>query len=116
GRGAEGQGGCERRHYGLGKPVGEVLGAVDGELEILLSIDLIEPIDRRREERGADRGVLERQRNVGCFVKSAARSYPAVPHLEPAPRLLVARLDLRHQVTLPQAKAEFLVPTRLQLH
>src|ERR1700738_1375392 len=35
------------QHDGLREPVGEVLWPVDGELEVLLRIDLVEPIDRR---------------------------------------------------------------------
>ena len=47
------------RHQRLREPVGEVLRPLDAEDEILLRVDLIEPVDRRGEQRGADRRVLE---------------------------------------------------------
>ena len=71
-------------HQGLREPIGEVLGAFDAEDEILLRVDLIEPIDRRRQQRRADRGVLERQRDVGLRVQAGARLDPAVAQLDPA--------------------------------
>src|SRR5262249_56458399 len=37
-------------HDGLREPVGEILRTIDGELEILLRIDLVEPVDERHEQ------------------------------------------------------------------
>ena len=39
------------QHQGLGEPVGQIFRAVDGEIEILLRVDLVEPIDRRHQQR-----------------------------------------------------------------
>jgi hypothetical protein len=41
--------GRQRRHHGLGPPVGEVIAAVDREVEILLGVDLIKPVPQGRD-------------------------------------------------------------------
>ena len=52
----------------------EVLGPVDRELEILLGVDLVEPVDRRHQQVGAERGVLERERDVGVAAQPIPES------------------------------------------
>ena len=51
-------------HQGLGEPVGQVLAPLDPEDEILLRVDLGEPVDRRGQQLGAPGRVLERQLDV----------------------------------------------------
>src|SRR5206468_7271892 len=47
-------------HDGLREPVGEILRPFEGELEILLRVDLVEPVDWRHEKTDTARGGLER--------------------------------------------------------
>ena len=61
-------------HQGLREPVGQVLRTVDAEHKILLRVDLIEPVDRRRQQRRADRGILEGERDIGLRMLAGARS------------------------------------------
>ncbi len=51
---AELEAGRHARHDGLGEPVDEIIRPLDGEVELLLRVDLVEPIDRRRQEIGAE--------------------------------------------------------------
>ncbi len=95
-----------RRHQRLREPVGQSLFALDGEQKILLSVDLVEPVDRRHEQRGAGRGILEHQLDVGLFVQPGPRSDLAVAQFDPAADPLVARHDLGDQIVLAQARLE----------
>ena len=97
------------QHQGLREPVGQIFRAVDGEIEILLRVDLVEPVDRRHQERGADLGVLEHQLDVGLFVQTGAGRDRAVVERVPAADLLVARHDLRHEIVLLHPRLEFRV-------
>ena len=97
-------------HEGLREPVGQVLRTVDAEHEILLRIDLIEPIDRRRQQRRAGRGILEEKRDIGLRMQAGARCNLAVADLDPAANALVARLDLRDQIALFQARRKLRIP------
>jgi hypothetical protein len=97
-------------HQGLREPVGQIVRPVDGEIEILLRVDLVEPIDRRHQQRSADLGILEHQLDVGLFVQACAGRDRAVVEGEPAPDLLVARHDLRHEIVLFHPRLEFRVP------
>ena len=97
-------------HQGLREPVGQIFRAVDGEIEILLRVDLVEPVDRRHQQRGADLGVLEHQLDVGLCVQAGAGRDHAVVEGVPAPDLLVARHDLRHEIVLLHPRLEFRVP------
>ena len=97
-------------HQGLGEPVGQIFRAVDGEIEILLRVDLVEPVDRRHQQRGADLGVLEHQLDVGLGVQAGAGRDHAVVEGVPAADLLVARHDLRHEIVLFHPRFEFRVP------
>ncbi len=103
------------QHDGLRPPVGEIVGAVDREVEFLDGVDLLEPVDRRHQQRGADRGVLERERHVRLGVLARARRDAAAEHLVPARGLLVARLDLRNEVALLQARAKRRMAPRREL-
>ena len=98
------------QHDGLREPVGEVLRPIDGELEVLLRVDLVEPVDRRRQQAGAGLGILERQRHVGVGAQPCARSHLAVADRKPAPDLLVARLDLRDEIALLEPRTERRMP------
>ena len=102
-------------HDGLREPVGVILGPVDAEHEVLLRIDLVEPVDRRRQQAGADRGVLEHQLAVGAGMQARPRTDLPLLELEPAADLLVARHDLRHQVALLEPRAERRVTKGLEL-
>jgi hypothetical protein len=104
------------RHHGLGPPIGEVLRPLDGEVEILLGVDLVEPVDRRGQQRGADRRVLEGERDVRHGMEPGARGDLAATDLEPAADLLVARLDLGDEVALAEALAELRIAPRRDLH
>ncbi len=100
------------QHQGLREPVGQIFRAVDGEIEILLRVDLVEPVDRRHQQPGADLGVLEHQLDVGLFVQAGAGRDHAVVERVPAADLLVARHDLRHEIVLFHPRLEFRVPPR----
>jgi hypothetical protein len=100
-------------HDGLGKPVGEILGAVDRELEVLLRIDLIEPVDRRHEQRRAELRVLESEDNVGLRMHPRPRRALAVANGEPAADLFITRFDLRDEVALTEAHTERRISPRL---
>ena len=89
-------------HDGLREPVGEVLRPLNGQLEILLRVDLIEPIDRRHQQIGAERGVFEGERHVGVGAQARTRCHLAIADRVPAADLLVARLELRDQVAFLQ--------------
>ncbi len=93
-------------HDGLREPVGEILGALDGELEILLRIDLVEPVDRRHEQADAQRSVLERQGHVGISAQPRSRRDASVTDRVPAADFLVARLDLRYEIALLEPRPE----------
>jgi hypothetical protein len=97
-------------HDGLGEPVGEILWAVDRELEILLRIDLIEPVDRRHQQVGTERGVLEGKRHVGVRAQSVSRGHLAVTDGVPTADLLVPRLQLRHEVAFLESRLEDGIP------
>ena len=62
-----------RHHHGLREPVGEAVVALHGEREFLLRVDLVEPVDRRRQQAGAERRVLERDRDVGVLAARPSR-------------------------------------------
>ena len=80
-----------RHHQRLREPVGQILRPVDGEDEILLRIDLLKPVDRRRQQAGADSGVLEHQLDVGIGMLAGTRDHDTVLELEPAADFLIAR-------------------------
>ena len=104
-------------HEGLREPVGQVLRAVDAEGEILLGVDLVEPVDRRRQQGDAERGILEGERDVGLGMHPGARGDVAVANFDPAAGALVARLDLRHQIALLQARREMrMAPADVSQH
>ena len=102
-------------HDGLGEPVGEILRAVDRELEILLRVDLIEPVDWRHQQIGAERGVLEGKCHVGVRAQSVPRRHFAVADGVPAADLFVARLELRHKVALLESRLEDGIPPGREL-
>ncbi len=97
-------------HEDLRKPICQVFRTIDAEGKILLRVDLVEPVDRRRQQRGADRRILEGERDVGLGMQPGARADFAVAQLDPAPGALVARLDLRDQIALFQARREMRMP------
>ena len=104
--GAVFQPGRLRHHQRLRKPVGKTLFALDGEDEVLLRVDLIEPVDRRHQQRGADLGILEHQLDVGLLVQPGARCDLAVVEFVPAPDLLIAGHDLGDEVVLLHPRLE----------
>ena len=93
-------------HQSLREPVGQILGTIDTEGEILLRINLVEPVDRRRQQGDAERGILEGERDVGLGMHPGARGDVAVANFDPAGGALVARLDLRHQIALLEPRRE----------
>src|SRR5262249_35632174 len=97
-------------HDGLREPIGEVLRPFDGELEILLRVDLVEPVDRRHEQIGGDRGGLEGERDFSVGAQPAARRHLAVADRVPTTDLLVAGLELRDEVALLEPRAEGRMP------
>ena len=97
-------------HDGLREPVGEILRPFDGELEILLRVDLIEPVDRRHEQIGGDRGGLEGERDFSVGAQPRARRHLAVADRVPTADLLVAGLELRDEVALLEPRAEGRMP------
>ncbi len=101
-------------HHSLGEPVGQVFRPVDREDEILLGVDLPQPVDWRHEEAGADCCVLEHQLAVGCRMQAGAGADRAVLELEPAAAFLVARHDLRGEIALLQPPAERFMPPALE--
>ena len=113
--GAELRAGGLAHHQGLGEPVGQVLGAIDRENEVLLGVDLVEPVDRRRQQLGAPCRVLEHELDVGARVQAGPGADPAVPDGEPASGFLVARHDLRHQIALFEPGPEGGMAERLEL-
>src|SRR5262245_23308832 len=100
------QAGALAHHDGLREPVGEVLGPVDRELEILLRVDLVQPVDRRHQQIGAERRGLECQGDVGVAAQPASRGHLAAMDRVPAADLLVARLELRHEVAILETRVE----------
>src|SRR4029077_995495 len=88
-----------------------MLRPVDGKNEILLSIDLVEPIDRRHQKRSANRGILEHQFDIGTGMQSGTRDHVAALELDPAADFLVARHDLGDEIMLFQLRVELRVPS-----
>ena len=95
------------QHQRLGEPVGEVFRAVDGQLEVLLGVDLVEPIDGGHQQLDAQTSGLEAERDVGVLVQAAPRAHLAIAQREPAADLFVAGDDLRHQVALFEPRSEW---------
>ena len=93
-------------HHGLGEPVRQVLRPLDRQLEVLLRVDLGQPVDRRRQQLGGDRSILEAERHVGLAVPAGARGDAAVLEPEPARGPLVPRDQHRRHVALTQAGLE----------
>ena len=100
------QSGGLAHHHGLREPVGEVLRPVDAQHEILLRVDLAQPVDRRGEQLDAGGGILEHQLAIGLRVQPCARANDAIPELKPAADFLVARHDLGDEVPLLEPLAE----------
>jgi hypothetical protein len=76
--------------WGLREPVGQVLRTVDAKREILLGVDLVEPIDRRRQQGCGGRRILEGERDIGLAMQPGARADLAVAEFDPASGPLVA--------------------------
>ena len=94
---------AHQQHDGLGEPVGKVLRTIHGHLEVFLRVDLVQPVERRRQQISAEGGVLEGDGDVRIGVDAATRGHPAILDLEPAANLLVARHDLGDEIALRQA-------------
>src|SRR5947207_3618288 len=87
-----------------------MLRPVDGKNEILLSIDLIKPIDWRHQKRGTNRGILEHQLDVRISMQPGTRGHVAVLELDPAADLFVTRHDLGDEIVLFQPRLELGMP------
>jgi hypothetical protein len=59
-------------HQRLRKPICEMLRPFDGEREILLCVDLVEPVDRWHQQRSAGRSIFEHQLDVGFGMQTGA--------------------------------------------
>jgi hypothetical protein len=95
-----------RHHHGLREPVRQILRPVDGDLEVLLRVDLVQPVDRRRQQLGGQLCGLEREADIGVVAHPRARADLAAPEREPAADGSVHRRDLRDEVALLQPRAE----------
>src|SRR5258708_39953790 len=93
-------------HDGLREPIAEILRPIDSELEILLRVDLIEPVDRRHEQIGAECGRLEAERDVGVGAQPRAGAYPPVADRVPAADLLIPRFELPDEIAFLKPRAE----------
>src|SRR5207247_6759603 len=94
-------------HDGLRKPIAQIFRSLDCELEIFLRVDLVEPVDRRHEQGGAERCSLEGERDVRIRSQPSAGAYPAVADRVPAADLLIARLALRAELALIKPRSEW---------
>ena len=84
----------------LSEPVREVLGAVNRKREILLRIDLMEPVDRWCEQGRAGRGVFEKKCDIRLRMQTGSRFDLSVADFDPTTDALITRLDLRRQISL----------------
>src|SRR5262249_8928261 len=94
------------QHHRLREPVAQLLGPIDGQLEILLCVDLIEPIDRRHQQIRAQLRSFEGNGYVRAFAQSGAGGNPAILDGKPASNLFVTRLKLRDEVAFLQARSK----------
>ena len=96
---------CHRFEAGerLHEPHGEVIGAVDADLEVFRGVDALEHVEGGREEALGDRLVLEVEGEVRLRVDALAGAHLAVLELHPAALGLVPQAQLRHQILLCEA-------------
>ncbi len=89
-----------RHQHGLREPIHQPVVTRHAEGEFLLRVDLIEPVDRRRQQRSADRGILEGDRDVRVLQDAGAGGDLAVVEFEPAADLFVAGHELSGEIVL----------------